>query len=218
MNVSMLLRIDEIGEIFEDVTPVPQNDGPDGGVCAISYPTSFILAYDYMRACWKSGELSPRSLKLSATCLKLNPANYTVWHYRRQCLESLGYLDVSTAAADDDFSNSTAKARIQEDLTLAAQLGGSNPKNYQIWYHRRALLDDFHQKTKTIVLGEDAAVSSSSALETAFLETELAYIADVLEEDSKNYHAWSHRQWLIRTVNQPAVWDRELEYGESMYS
>ena len=66
-----------------------------------------------------------RSLKLSALCLKLNPANYTVWHYRRQCLQSLG---IDTEG-------------VRKDLDLAANLGGGNPKNYQIWYHRRALLE-----------------------------------------------------------------------------
>lgn len=27
---------------------------------------------------------------------------------------------------------------------------------------------------------------------------ELAYIDQVVEEDPKNYHAWSHRQWLLQ--------------------
>lgn len=64
---------------------------------------------------------------MTATCLKFNPANYTVWNYRRQCLQNLGLT--------------SDKAAVQQDLDLAASLGGSNPKNYQIWYHRRALLE-----------------------------------------------------------------------------
>ncbi|CAN0555381.1 unnamed protein product, partial [Ectocarpus sp. 12 AP-2014] len=27
---------------------------------------------------------------------------------------------------------------------------------------------------------------------------ELAYVDQVVEEDPKNYHAWSHRQWLLQ--------------------
>jgi protein farnesyltransferase/geranylgeranyltransferase type-1 subunit alpha len=187
MATATILRVDELSEIFHDVTPLPQNDGPDP-VCVISYPTSFVVAYDYMRACWRSGEKSLRSLQLSATCLKLNPANYTVWHYRRVCLDALGYFDAPNPTI------------IRDDLKLAAQLGGDNPKNYQIWYHRRALLDAFNKI--------DAA-----SLGNEFLDSELEYLAGVLENDSKNYHAWSHRQWLIRTVDQPTVWDQEMEYG-----
>lgn len=191
----MMLRIDEIAEIFEDVTPLPQNDGPNP-VCAIQYPTSFRLAFDYLRACWQSGEKSTRSWQLSGTCVKLNPANYTVWHYRRACMDALGYFD----------SWQVAKSKIQQDLAFSAQIGGGNPKNYQIWYHRRALLEAFEALTK-----DDT--NNTETLESEFLETERAYIAGVLEQDSKNYHAWSHRQWLIRTIGKPAVWEEELTYG-----
>ena len=75
-----------------------------------------------------------RALKLSATCLKLNPANYTVWNFRRQCLQSLGLI--------------SDKAAVQEDLDLAASLGGSNPKNYQVRNRRRGATEQFETPTK----------------------------------------------------------------------
>ena len=80
-------------------------------------------------------------------------------------------------------------------------MGGANPKNYQIWYHRRALL-------------ESASASNSSDW-SAYVPAELDYVATVLDEDSKNYHAWSHRQWVIRTANDDAQWEKELEFGKS---
>lgn len=193
MAASMMLGIGEIADIFDDLERVPQPDAEDP-VCAINYPTSYVIAHDYLRACWKTGEHSLRALKLSATCLKLNPANYTVWHWRRVCMDKLGYFD--------DAAN--AKEKILLDLTLAEQLGGGNPKNYQIWYHRRALLDAFDQLAKK---------GGKTSLEADFGEAELDYIASVFEIDAKNYHAWSHRQWLIRTINRPHIWEQELEYG-----
>jgi protein farnesyltransferase/geranylgeranyltransferase type-1 subunit alpha len=67
-----------------------------------------------------------RALQLTALCLQFNPANYTVWHFRRQCLQ-----------------DGLTEDAVDQDLQLAARLGGSNPKNYQIWYHRCALLESF---------------------------------------------------------------------------
>ena len=142
-----MLSASEIPEVFADLTPIPQNDGPDR-VCTIDYPSAFSLAYNYMRAVWAAKERSgtyglrcswrvvfflccfslimfplplhflERALKLTATCLKFNPANYTVWNFRRQCLQFLGLT--------------SEKEAIQKDLDLAAALGGSNPKNYQV--------------------------------------------------------------------------------------
>jgi protein farnesyltransferase/geranylgeranyltransferase type-1 subunit alpha len=51
----------------------------------------------------------------------MNPANYTVWHFRRKCLHALGLLQQKDA--------------IEKDLGLASLLGGTNPKNYQVqWF------------------------------------------------------------------------------------
>jgi hypothetical protein len=103
---------------------------------------------------------------LTALCLRYNPANYTTWWYRRQCLSALSKKvdddndDTNTNAhtmnANNEMDNTNndkiekgkdEKAtyynikRIIDDLELASILGGSNPKNYQVWYHRRSLLD-----------------------------------------------------------------------------
>jgi protein farnesyltransferase/geranylgeranyltransferase type-1 subunit alpha len=59
-----------------------------------------------------------RTLKLTATCAKLNPANYTVWHYRRECLQAMGLAH--------------NKEAVRRELALATALGGPNPKNYQV--------------------------------------------------------------------------------------
>lgn len=36
---------------------------------------------------------------------------------------------------------------------------------------------------------------------------ELQFIADILSQDAKNYHAWQHRQWVIQVgVALGRVW------------
>jgi hypothetical protein len=52
-----MLSVEDIPEVFHDLAPIPQNDGPDR-VCVIEYPSAFTLAYNYMRAVWAAKELS----------------------------------------------------------------------------------------------------------------------------------------------------------------
>jgi len=211
----MTVPIDEITTAFSDIEPIYNHDEGDGDgdghveVCTINYPSSFKLAYGYIRAIWERKEYSERALRLSGTCVKLNPANYTAWHFRRECLKRL-VLQTPTAAEDEGgqhqslpssnenkCSNSTTvHDAVERELDLAAALGGSNPKNYQIWYHRRAML-------------ENCGVHD-------FADSELDYIATVLEEDSKNYHAWSYRQWIVHAVDTSAAWETEVQYASEL--
>ncbi|GMI13235.1 hypothetical protein TrVE_jg11037 [Triparma verrucosa] len=80
------------------------------------------------------------------------------------------------------------------ELIFTSEIGGSNPKNYQIWYHRRALLSD-------LLGGKDDA------------KYELKYVDAVLRDDCKNYHAWSHRQYIVRSFG---VWEGEKEWVEGV--
>jgi protein farnesyltransferase/geranylgeranyltransferase type-1 subunit alpha len=57
-----------------------------------------------------------------------------------------------------------------EELNFMDEFSSENPKNYQIWYHRRAVVE---------MLGDGSR--------------ELDFTAEVFEVDAKNYHAWAHR-------------------------
>lgn len=67
-------------------------------------------------------EFSERGLELSQMLLDINPASYTVWQYRRDCLRILG-------------------SDLMEELNFMDEFSSENPKNYQIWYHRRAVVE-----------------------------------------------------------------------------
>lgn len=78
--------------------------------------------FDYMRAIIAKGEKSQRALELTTEALRLNPANYTVWQYRRDILR----------AVDAD---------LQEELDYLDEVIGQNAKNYQVWHHRRVIVE-----------------------------------------------------------------------------
>jgi len=199
-----LLTVEELPSLFHDLKPVPQDDGPNP-VCQIDYSPAFTAAYDYLRAVLRTNEQSPRALQLSHLCLTLNPANYTVWHFRRLCLRAISSTSLTTGSSTTSSATAvqhqTDPALIQSDLELAAALGGTNPKNYQLWYHRRALLEQ---------------VVDTDTLLADYLPAELDYIHSVLQQDGKNYHAYSHRQWIVKAVNDKDVWNRELDFCDAL--
>jgi protein farnesyltransferase/geranylgeranyltransferase type-1 subunit alpha len=66
---------------------------------------------------------------------------------------------------------------LKSELHRMIEVALDNSKNYQVWYHRRLLLE----KLKA---DPDAAVLANKELELT---------AMALKDDNKNYHAWSHR-------------------------
>lgn len=72
-------------------------------------------------------------------------------YYRRKCLEALG-------------------TELHQEMRLTARHALETPKNYQIWYHRRWLVEQLGDASSEKLLTERA-----------------------IAEDSKNYHAWAHR-------------------------
>jgi hypothetical protein len=131
---------------------------------------------DLFRAVLVSGEKSQRVLELIEELLETNPANYTIWsvpilgdrsrpppvpplrQYRRQVLSHL-------------------QIDLREELDYMDSFADDNPKNYQIWFHRRSIVERSGDPSR-----------------------ELAFTAAVFEVDSKNYHAWSHRSLRHATV------------------
>ena len=62
------------------------------------------------------------------------------------------------------------------ELGYAEEIINDNPKNYQVWHHRRVIVEWLQDASKEIALTEE-----------------------ILNMDAKNYHAWQHRQWAIKT-------------------
>lgn len=79
---------------------------------------------------------------------------------------------------------------LDQELNYIDDFADENPKNYQIWFHRRAIAEKVGKPLR-----------------------EIEFCNKVLVVDAKNYHAWAHRQWVLKTYN---CWDGELEHVTSL--
>ncbi|GKU87531.1 hypothetical protein SLEP1_g1923 [Rubroshorea leprosula] len=177
-------------EEWSDVTPLPQDDGPNP-VVLIAYKRDFQETMDYFRAIYQADERSPRALSLSGRAICLNPGNYTVWHFRRLIL----------AALNED---------LHKELDFVEQIASVNSKNYQLWHHRRWIAEKLGtdatiyelQFTKKI-LSTDAKHYHAWSHRQWVLQTlggwkdELDYCHSLLEEDIFNNSAWNQRYFVI---------------------
>ena len=64
---------------WEDVIPIPQNDGGPNPLAAIAYTEEYSEAMSYLRAVMAENEKSERVLELTQDIIQMNPAHYTVW-------------------------------------------------------------------------------------------------------------------------------------------
>ena len=69
----------EDSEQWEDIIPIPQNEGGANPLASIAYTDEYSEAMSYLRAVMATNEMSDRSLELTEHIISMNPAHYTVW-------------------------------------------------------------------------------------------------------------------------------------------
>ncbi|XP_005175884.1 protein farnesyltransferase/geranylgeranyltransferase type-1 subunit alpha [Musca domestica] len=189
---------------WKDITPLPQDDGLHP-VVAIAYSAKFREIFDYFRAILARKEKSARALELTTDALRLNPANYTVWQYRRDILRELG-------------------SDLNEELSYIEEVITENAKNYQVWHHRRVIVEMLNDASKELELTEMALGTDAKnyhawqhrqwAIRTFNLyDGELAFTDRLISEDIRNNSAWNQRFFVLKHFGfTPEVIQRELEY------
>ncbi len=71
-------------EEWQDVVPIPQDDGGPNPLAAIAYTEEYSEAMSYLRAAMAQDEKSDRCLALTEEIIRLNPAHYTVWYIDKE--------------------------------------------------------------------------------------------------------------------------------------
>lgn len=92
-------------------------------------------------------------------------------------------------------------------------------KNYQVWHHRRLLLTalkaQLEARTAASVVTTIDTDPDTEPVRAAALR-ELEFIAQGLQNDTKNYHTWAYRQWLLAYFADEELWAHELPWVEEL--
>ncbi|CAL8098385.1 unnamed protein product [Orchesella dallaii] len=183
---------------WKDIQPVESVDGDqedDGAVVvpvvSIIYSEKFKEVFSYVWAIVKSGELSPRVLELTGDAIRLDVAHYTVWQLRRDTLQAVKVPHlISENGLDHEF---------EKEFAFTAEILKENPKNYQPWQHQMALVSwAIGHEEGEVASPEMKTMSLPSKILEPILKRELKLTEEILNNDPKNYHAWQHRQWILR--------------------
>ncbi|CAF0829214.1 unnamed protein product [Adineta ricciae] len=190
---------------WADVIPIEQDDGPNA-VVQIAYSDKFREVFNYIRACMHTNEMSERALELTKDACYLNPANYTVWCYRRKLLYHLN-------------------CDLNEEIAFVGNMIRNNPKNYQVWEHRRIIVERLNHPSNELAFLADVIQSDSKnyhawqyrqwLLKTYGLwADELTYVEHLLQEDVRNNSAWNQRYFVIShtTGFKDDIIERELDF------
>ncbi|SCU95716.1 LAMI_0F03444g1_1 [Lachancea mirantina] len=169
---------------YSDLDKITENKpetGPGvsekGELCGIMYDDEYKEIMRVFRGVLSLKEKSERALYATEVAILAVPAFYTAWNYR---------FDIVKALYGDSGDQLDRELDWLDEFTLA------NPKNYQIWSYRQAVLK-VHPKP--------------------IFRRELPILAAMLDEDSKNYHVWSYRRWCVQFFG---VLDEELTFADAL--
>lgn len=86
-----------------------------------------------------------------------------------------------------------------------------------MWHHRRLLITHLSQSTSGSSASQDDVDDVEEVPRDAetikLLQEELSFLAQSLQADTKNYHTWSYRQWLLSYFNPDGSYNISLVQG-----
>lgn len=182
---------------WSDVQPVPYYAG-EAPVAQIMYSKEYEKATGLLRALMQKPEYSARGLSITSDVIKLNPAHYTAWEFRYQTLKHL-QLKNEAPFPKNNLLFQDKKMVAPENGEWINEMTLNNPKNYQVWNYRQLLAVDGSEE---------------------YLSGEALAVSVILEDDEKNFHAWSHYKWVLENFRTSLAMEdkivRAFRFCESM--
>lgn len=204
MDVDGWIPYDKRSE-WSDLTPIFLND-EEKNVVNIAYSEKFALVYAYFRSIIQAEEKSDRALELTRDAALLNPANYTVWKFRRDLVSHLN-------------------KDINQEMIFCRSVIEENPKNYQVWHHLKLLVEmsgNYAEELQfTDVMLRDDSKNYHAWQHRQWVvkmyglwSNELSYSEELLVDDIHNNSAWNYRYFVINNTSGflSQVLDSELEF------
>jgi len=159
MEINTNSELDDFLNEWNNITPLPQFSDKVK-VLKIRYSKQETKLMDIFRAVLQTKEISLRVYILTSIVIDFFPTNYMAWVKRRECIDKVKEIDP------------------QSELNWLDELMVPNQKNYQIWHHRKLLIEKLNDSSH-----------------------EKRVLDDVFQSEPKNFHAWTHRIWMIRRFN-----------------
>jgi geranylgeranyl transferase type-2 subunit alpha len=124
---------------------------------------------------------------LTSKVLNLNPEYYTVWNQRRRVLQHL--IAIPQQPTSTDAPNANAQDLLGQELQFLLPLLMKFPKCYWIWNHRYWVLKQ---------------ISGRLPLANAqnYWDGELVLVGKMLGRDSRNFHGWDYRRFVIQELRR----------------
>jgi protein farnesyltransferase/geranylgeranyltransferase type-1 subunit alpha len=172
-------------------------DSETNEIVRIAYTDKFSEVYGYLRAVVRANEISDRAFELTRDAALLNPANYTVWYYRRRILTALN-------------------KDLRDELNFISDVIRSNPKNYQVWQHRRSVVDQLQEGGEELAFTQQIIRRDSKNYHAwqyrqwamnrfgLWEPSEVEYVNELIEQDVRNNSAWNQRFFYLSNKHELA--------------
>ncbi|KAL4887074.1 hypothetical protein BJY04DRAFT_177218 [Aspergillus karnatakaensis] len=154
-------------------------------------------------------QYTPETLQKLSELLKKNPEYYTAWNDRRRVLQH----QISQVNSEDseETSGDRITTLIKTDLHFLIPLLRNFPKCYWIWNYRMWLL-------------EEAKRLLPRSVARKVWQEELGLVGKMLSLDSRNFHGWGYRRFVVETLESLSSTDEsgqnlteaEFEYAKKM--
>ncbi|KAF7338661.1 Rab-protein geranylgeranyltransferase [Mycena venus] len=144
-----------------------------------------------------SNDWSREAFNLTTRILQINPEFYTAWNYRRNILLQ-GIFPGSSPKEINDL--------LTDDLSMTTASLKMHPKVYWIWNHRRWCLENVPDGPGTGTEGD------ANGWRKTNWDRELFVVDKMLDADSRNFHAWSYRRYVLARMPVARPETAELTY------